>query len=454
VGEHNIFETYHDVVFLDPPWSKPETTVVDSFAFEEVQKICARLADTATTKYVFAKLPLRLHHASSFKTLHKEMAGKWSDIKEEIIERRRPTYTIVCARLTAVAGRPVDSGGAKFTAPVNCYVGILTHEGRTQHEQMCVGSLSQFFPDNNNVATGVKTFVIDNAIGDRVVNLAKADNYSKTVCQVPYLINVGYDAHPVMFILCHGSERSAKYRTPYLNFSEDAARNILYPCSGFSKEICLHHVICNSKLVFLMCCNCDQIVPAYLAERRNDFPDIVYFNCGTVMQITHSIFMGWLIKMIDSNVYIGRNPIVEALYHGVKQSVVEIMSMVRQCKDKDEFFGNVIEWGCIAKYTTEKEKEDQALPKWRFHKPERMQDFYRVYGNTNNEWITDHEKELLFKEFQSLTLLERGDTDTAPVYKTVKRVDTTPVYKQDTVLQITDSTRHVSSLLCRLRNLR
>jgi hypothetical protein len=50
--------------------------------------------------------------------------------------------------------------------------------------------------------------------------------------------------------------------------------------------------------------------------------------------------MGWLIKMIDSNEYIGRNPTVEALYHGVKQSVVEIMSMVRQCEDKDEFFGN------------------------------------------------------------------------------------------------------------------
>jgi hypothetical protein len=54
-------------------------------------------------------------HRSCFDTLQKEMAGKWSDIKEKIIERRKgPTYTIVCARLTA--GRPVDSAGAKFTA--------------------------------------------------------------------------------------------------------------------------------------------------------------------------------------------------------------------------------------------------------------------------------------------------------------------------------------------------
>ena len=344
--------------------------------------------------------------------------------------------------------------GLMATSTRKCCVGILTHEDLTQHEQADVGMLTQFFLDNNNVATGVKTFVVDNAIGDHVVTLVKADNYSKTVCQVVHLINLGYTPTAVMFILCHGSAESERYNTPYLGFSGDADRNILYPCSGFSRMLWMHHVICKSKLVFLMCCNCDQIVPAYLAERRNDFPDIVYFNCGTVMQITHSIFMGWLIKMIDSNEYIGRNPTVEALYHGVKQSVVEIMSIVRQCDDKDEFFGNVIEWGCIAKYTTEKEKEEQALPAWRFHKPERMQDFYRVYGNTNNEWIADHEKELLFKEFQSLTLLERGDTDTAPVYKTVKRVDTTPVYKQDTVLQIPDSTRHMSSLLCRLRNLR
>ena len=117
VGEHNIFETYHDVVFLDPPWLNPKTKAVDSFVFEEVQRICARLADTATTKYVFAKLPLRRDHASCFDTLEEEMAGKWSDIKEKIIERKRgPTYTIVCARLTALGVQEVDSAGTDDTA--------------------------------------------------------------------------------------------------------------------------------------------------------------------------------------------------------------------------------------------------------------------------------------------------------------------------------------------------
>ena len=150
-------------------------------------------------------------------------------------------------------------------------------------------------------------------------------------------------------------------------------------------------------------------MPAYLAERSNDFPDIVYYKCGLVMQVTHAVFVGWLIKIMDS-ADIGCNPKAEELYNGVKQSVVKIMDMVQQCENKDEFFDNLIEWGCISKYTTEKEKEEQALPKWRFRQPENMQNFYRVYGHTKNEWMLDNEKQLLFQEFQALTLLERGDT--------------------------------------------
>jgi len=118
VDKHNIFETYHDVVFLDPPWLNPETEVVDGGVFIDVQKICARLADAAKAKYVFAKLPLECDHASSFKILLESLETKWSGIDTKIIERRRrgPTYTIVCARLTAVGVQEVDSAGAEDTA--------------------------------------------------------------------------------------------------------------------------------------------------------------------------------------------------------------------------------------------------------------------------------------------------------------------------------------------------
>ena len=337
----------------------------------------------------------------------------------------------------------------------NSYVGILTHEGPKQHEQTNVGMLTQFFLDNNNVATGVKTFVIDNARYE-AVRLAEADNYSKKLCNVPHLMNLEYTPTSVMFILCHGSKKSDIYKTPcYLNFSEDADRNILYPCSGFSQTIWLHHVIKNTKLFFLMCCNCDQIVPAYLAERSNDFPDIVYYNCGLVMQVTHAIFVAWLIKIMDSDEAIGCNPTAEELHAGVKESVMKIMFMVQQCADKDTFFDNLIEWGCISKYTTEKEKEQQALPDWRFNDPTCMQKFYRVYGHTKNEWLLGNEKELLFKEFQALTLVERGDT--TPVYKTHRDFTAKPNelrFPREEPSLITDkSGMDLRMLLCRMKRL-
>jgi hypothetical protein len=181
--------------------------------------------------------------------------------------------------------------------PRKCHVVILTHEGEKQHEQTCAGMLTQFFVDSNNVATGVKTYVIDNAIGDRVVKLQPSDNYCKKLCSVPHLQNVQWvptdDAPtPVMFIQCHDSPGSDVIDTPYLLFSQLAETNQLYPCAGYSETVWLHHVICKTKLVFLMCCHCDQIVPAYLKERTNDFPDIVYYNCGPVRPRTPFSWLG------------------------------------------------------------------------------------------------------------------------------------------------------------------
>ena len=304
--------------------------------------------------------------------------------------------------------------------PRTCHVVIVTHEGEKQHEQTCAGMLTQFFVDNNNVATGVKSYVIDNAIGDRVVKLQPSDNYCKKLCNIQHLMNLQWLPSPVMFIQCHGSPGSAARETPHLLFSQLTDVNVLYPCSGYSEFVWLHHVICKSRLVFLMCCHCEKIVPAYLKERSNDFPDIVYYNCGSVMQITHSIFVGWLIKMMDSSRSITCNPSSDALYHGVKVSVLGIMSIVQQCKNEHEFFDHLTDSGCITKYTTEKEKEEEELPAWRFQQPQHMQDFYRLYGHTKNEWMLGPAKQKLFHEFQTLTLLEAGKEDTRPVYTTYR----------------------------------
>ena len=42
------------------------------------------------------------------------------------------------------------------------YVAILTLEGSEHYEQTNVGMLTQFFIDNNNINTGVKTLIVDN----------------------------------------------------------------------------------------------------------------------------------------------------------------------------------------------------------------------------------------------------------------------------------------------------
>jgi hypothetical protein len=94
------------------------------------------------------------------------------------------------------------------------------------------------------------------------------------------------------------------------------------------------------------------------------------------------------------------------------------MSIVQQCTDADDFFETLMEWGCITKYTTEKEQEGQDLPAWCFKEPERIQHFYRVYGHMKNEMILQPQKERLFLEFQTLTLLEAGKDETPPVYTT------------------------------------
>jgi hypothetical protein len=306
--------------------------------------------------------------------------------------------------------------------PRKCHVVILTHEGENQHEQTGAGMLTQFFVDSNNVGTGVRTYVIDNAIGDRVVKLQPSDNYCKKLCSVPHLQNVQWlpangAPTPVIFIQCHGSPASDA-DPPCLAFSELAETNRLYPCAGYSDTVWLHHVIRNTNLVFLLCCHCDQIVPAYLAERTNDFPDIVYFNCGPVLHITVSIFIAWLIQMIDSSKAIGHNPQPHALYRGVQHSVVGILSIVHQCTDADDFFDYLLQRGCLTKYTTEKEKEDQAVPTWRVQDPNDIQHFYRVYGHTKNEFIPELSRARLFREFQTLTLLEAGKDETPPVYTT------------------------------------
>jgi hypothetical protein len=225
---------------------------------------------------------------------------------------------------------------------------------------------------------------------------------------------------PVIFIFAHGNEKDEFHKEPsYLTFHEELDEFAVYAKRNGEGSICLHDVIRNSNFVFLMCCSGNNILEDYLSEQGNDIPDILYYDCDLVLQLTHAIFVGWLIKIMDSNSIIIRNPYPDEIYRGVRHSVRSILYIVKQCKTHIEFWDKLLEWGCISYYKTEKEQEGQELPVDRNHYAKEKQDFdnfYRIYGHTKNIWMFDEHINRVYKEFQSLTLISKGET--APVKQT------------------------------------
>jgi hypothetical protein len=225
---------------------------------------------------------------------------------------------------------------------------------------------------------------------------------------------------PVIFIFAHGNERDKFNKVPaYLTFREEPDEFEVHAKRNGEESVCLHDVIRNSNFVFLMCCAGNDILEDYLSEQGNDIPDILYYNCDLVLQITHAIFVGWLIKIMDSNSIIVKNPYPDEIYRGVRHSVRKILYLVKQWKTHIEFWDNLLEWGCISYYRTEKDQAGQNLPVDRNQHVNGKQDFdnfYRIYGHTKNIWMLDENINRVYKEFQSLTLISKGET--TPVKQT------------------------------------
>lgn len=307
------------------------------------------------------------------------------------------------------------------TKPRRSNVAILTLEGSEYYEQTNVGMLTQFFIDNNNINTGVKTFIVDDTIGDNNFTITDQVNYSKEICSVHSLHKLFWSIAPeqplpVMFLFCHGSRKHEEHETSsFINFGEDDRNEILIKQSQL-KDICLHDVIRSSKLVCIMCCAGDQILRDYLSEQNDEIPDILYYNCELVKHMTHSIFLALLIKIIDSDVSVIHDPSPQFLYMGVKRSIQSILFIVQQCQSAKKFWKTLLQWGCISKYTEEKESEGQALPIPR-HKPTSdFDNYYRILGNMKNIWMHEEDIQEIFIEFQALTLVSGGKS--APVFQT------------------------------------
>ena len=97
-----ILDTYHDAVFMDPPWVNTTTKKVDTKVFIDALHLATRIAEAKTAKYIFLKLPLEAKFPDDFAALRQHLSGKWSDIQTHTITRHKkrgpqPTYTIVCA---------------------------------------------------------------------------------------------------------------------------------------------------------------------------------------------------------------------------------------------------------------------------------------------------------------------------------------------------------------------
>ena len=210
------------------------------------------------------------------------------------------------------------------------HVTILTYEGPEHWEQTMAGMLTQFFLDTANINTAVSTYVVDNAMhtddGLEVDNMhvVLGGFYSKQLCTLPYFVELNRTCDPafefaVQFVFAHGFRADAFHKEPaFLNFSPGHDPPVVHASRVTEDGLCLPDVLTHAKLVILCCCHADELVPAYLATEGNDIPDICFYNCDVLHSVTHAIFVGWLIKTMDCNRMIKRNPDLRTLYLGAR----------------------------------------------------------------------------------------------------------------------------------------
>jgi 16S rRNA G966 N2-methylase RsmD len=105
-----ILDTYHDVVFLDPPWFNQVTQKVDGEVFQYAACLCEQIGRHKKANYVFLKLPIQtkdkdnriLDFRQDMTEFQSKISTLWDDISTKTIfraRRKKPVYTIVCARL-------------------------------------------------------------------------------------------------------------------------------------------------------------------------------------------------------------------------------------------------------------------------------------------------------------------------------------------------------------------
>jgi hypothetical protein len=323
-------------------------------------------------------------------------------------------------------------------APTKSYVNIISYEGDfVPFTTTEADTLTQFFTDYNNIRTGVKSYIIDKQYQE----LVHRDNYVKKLCDMQTVAaaiehcNYEYGPATLMFLNCHGSKRTSNHPA-FLKFGEE--RHVddgqtRYVWAGSNDEdspedaVFLSQLIDESGVVFLMCCNGDQIVEDYVSEmsecmQLHKIPDILFFNHENVIVSSPSIFMTLFMNLIDSDSRIRRDPYPNELYMAAKDAIITILQIVKCCnKDINKFWNFLLDMGCIFTYESDKRKQGLPIPA-RHLGATKLQ--YRLHGHEYHEYILEQQKEDIFNDFKTLTLISPGKKQ--PVYQNYESVDPLP----------------------------
>jgi hypothetical protein len=115
----------------------------------------------------------------------------------------------------------------------------------------------------------------------------------------------------------------------------------------------------------------------------------------------HPILLALLTMLLDSTEQLERNADGLQLCQAMRRSVMTILKIVQACEDVDEFWHFLLDMGCVAAYTSEKEQQGLPVTTRIF----RAEEHYRVQGHGNHFYIPEAHKQELWRNFRSLCLV-------------------------------------------------
>jgi len=228
----------------------------------------------------------------------------------------------------------------------------------------------------------------------------------------------------VMFLFCHGKDRSSVRRTPaYIAFHEDDSVDVngnhrdcsapasrIWACSSYTEggqtftkprnTVHLSEVVNNAKLVVMLCCHSHDILHEHESEDGTSTNEFVSFNVPTVHEPTINIFLALLITSIESCT-LRTGPWNEL----IKRNVCQVMLWVQKYGeyDDEERFWNFLLTKRIVTMTGH--VFDDGLPA------------FRINGSIHHYPLFHIEKQDVLLELQTLNL--RGGSCTTATHASI-----------------------------------